>query len=99
MAPLTLHISSDHTSVVRGGGSAHPGKGSGHKELLGSAMQALMKSGTDDGPGSPPDPQDESLKGLLVLSRGTSIILLLVYIAYLHFQVGREVMAALMVID
>jgi Ca2+:H+ antiporter len=33
-----------------------------------------------------PDPQDNSLKGLLILSRGTSIILLTTYIAYLFFQ-------------
>ncbi|ORY23037.1 putative Calcium:hydrogen antiporter [Naematelia encephala] len=33
-----------------------------------------------------PDPHDKSLRGLLVLSRGTSIILLLTYIGYLFFQ-------------
>lgn len=55
-------------------------------------MSALMASPTDGNSlESPPDPQDESLKGLLVLSRGTAIILLLVYVAYLHFQVGRAV--------
>lgn len=37
----------------------------------------------DDGA---PDPSDDSLKGLLMLSRGTSIILLLTYIGYLIFQ-------------
>jgi Ca2+/Na+ antiporter len=33
-----------------------------------------------------PDPADSSLKGLLILSRGTSIILFAVYLAYLFFQ-------------
>ena len=33
-----------------------------------------------------PDPVDDSLRGLLVLSRGTSIILFLTYIGYLVFQ-------------
>jgi Ca2+:H+ antiporter len=33
-----------------------------------------------------PDPADASLHGLLVLSRGTAIILLLTYIGYLIFQ-------------
>jgi Ca2+:H+ antiporter len=47
-------------------------------------MNALFAS---LGEGDAPDPQDGSLRGLLTLSRGTSIILLGVYIAYLHFQV------------
>jgi len=33
-----------------------------------------------------PDPEDVSLGGLLILSRGTSIILFTTYIAYLIFQ-------------
>lgn len=33
-----------------------------------------------------PDPADASLRGLLILSRGTSIILFSVYLAYLFFQ-------------
>jgi Ca2+:H+ antiporter len=33
-----------------------------------------------------PDPADSSLHGLLMLSRGTSIILLTTYLAYLFFQ-------------
>ncbi len=49
-------------------------------------MDALFIGMND---GSAPDPQDGSLKGLLALSRGTAIILLLVYIAYLHFQVSE----------
>lgn len=38
---------------------------------------------TDDGA---PDPPDASLHGLLMLSRGTSVILLATYIGYLFFQ-------------
>lgn len=37
----------------------------------------------DDGA---PDPDDASLRGLLILSRGTAIILFITYIAYLVFQ-------------
>lgn len=33
-----------------------------------------------------PDPDDDSTTGLLIISRGTSIILLLIYVAYLYFQ-------------
>jgi len=44
----------------------------------------LFKS-LKDGSGAP-NPPDASLKGLLMLSRGTSIILLLTYIGYLIFQ-------------
>jgi len=33
-----------------------------------------------------PDPADNSLRGLLILSRGTAIILFAVYLAYLFFQ-------------
>jgi len=36
--------------------------------------------------GSPPDPDDSSKGGLLLISRGTAILLLLVYVAYLYFQ-------------
>lgn len=43
------------------------------------ALLSLMEDGA-------PDPPDSSLKGLLVLSRGTSIILFAVYLAYLFFQ-------------
>jgi len=35
---------------------------------------------------SAPDPKDASLHGLLILSRGTAIILLLTYLGYLVFQ-------------
>ncbi|KZV87410.1 Calcium/proton exchanger [Exidia glandulosa HHB12029] len=35
---------------------------------------------------APPNPDDRSLSGLLTISRGTAIILLLMYIAYLYFQ-------------
>lgn len=35
-----------------------------------------------------PDPHDKTLHGLLVISRGTSIILLVVYCVYLFFQVS-----------
>ncbi|KAK8869789.1 calcium/proton exchanger [Kwoniella newhampshirensis] len=44
---------------------------------------ATLKSLLEDGA---PDPADSSLRGLLVLSRGTSIILLLTYLGYLYFQ-------------
>lgn len=47
-----------------------------------SALAMITREDGDDAP----DPHDESLSGLLVLSRGTSIVLLLVYIAYLFFQ-------------
>lgn len=43
------------------------------------ALQQLLEDGA-------PDPPDSSLKGLLILSRGTSIILFCVYLAYLFFQ-------------
>ena len=33
-----------------------------------------------------PDPEGASLRGLLILSRGTSIILIITYIGYLFFQ-------------
>jgi len=36
--------------------------------------------------GGPPNPDDGSLQGLLTISRGTAILLLLIYIAYLFFQ-------------
>ncbi|WWD15937.1 calcium/proton exchanger [Kwoniella shandongensis] len=44
---------------------------------------ATIKSLLEDGA---PDPNDSSLRGLLILSRGTSIILLLTYLGYLYFQ-------------
>jgi len=37
-------------------------------------------------PGEPPLPDDRSRAGLLTISRGTAILLLLVYIAYLFFE-------------
>jgi Ca2+:H+ antiporter len=37
-------------------------------------------------PGEPPNPDDGSLSGLLIISRGTSILLLIVYASYLYFQ-------------
>nr|XP_019013551.1 calcium/proton exchanger [Kwoniella pini CBS 10737]OCF52332.1 calcium/proton exchanger [Kwoniella pini CBS 10737] len=45
--------------------------------------QNIVKTLLDDGA---PDPADASLRGLLILSRGTSIILLLTYVGYLYFQ-------------
>ncbi|WWC61087.1 calcium/proton exchanger [Kwoniella dejecticola CBS 10117] len=45
--------------------------------------QNLVKTLIEDGA---PDPADSSLRGLLILSRGTSIILLLTYLGYLYFQ-------------
>ncbi|KAJ9092464.1 hypothetical protein QFC20_007351 [Naganishia adeliensis] len=39
-----------------------------------------------ENPGHAPNPKDDSLAGLLKLSRGTSIILLTVYFIYLYFQ-------------
>ncbi|WRT67159.1 calcium/proton exchanger [Kwoniella shivajii] len=46
-------------------------------------VSATIKTLLEDGA---PDPNDSSLRGLLVLSRGTSIILLLTYFGYLYFQ-------------
>lgn len=43
---------------------------------------------TGGDPSGAPDPDDASLKGLLWLSRGTAIILLVVYVFYLNFQVS-----------
>jgi Ca2+:H+ antiporter len=37
-------------------------------------------------PGEGPSPDDGTKHGLLLISRGTSIILLLLYVAYLNFQ-------------
>jgi Ca2+:H+ antiporter len=34
----------------------------------------------------PPNPNDGSLSGLLIISRGTAILLLFIYVAYLFFQ-------------
>lgn len=45
---------------------------------------AMMKD--HENPEGAPNPNDESLAGLLKLSRGTSIILLSVYFIYLYFQ-------------
>lgn len=42
-----------------------------------------------ENPEGAPNPNDDSLAGLLKLSRGTSIILLSVYFIYLYFQVPR----------
>jgi Ca2+:H+ antiporter len=52
-----------------------------HASELDNAKE-LMKFFEDGAP----DPADSSLKGLLILSRGTSIILFSVYLAYLFFQ-------------
>lgn len=41
----------------------------------------------NDTHGQPPAPDDGSLEGLLTISRGTAILLLIVYVAYLYFQV------------
>lgn len=86
-----------HSTYSRSSGSASPSP----KDLV-TALQSLVLGNSsapsttemisalamitrDDGDDAP-DPHDESLSGLLVLSRGTSIILLVVYIAYLYFQ-------------
>lgn len=42
---------------------------------------------SEEDPDGAPDPNDESLQGLLWLSRGTAVILLVVYVLYLNFQV------------
>ncbi|KAK6902957.1 calcium/proton exchanger [Kwoniella mangroviensis CBS 8507] len=44
-----------------------------------STLKLLLEDGA-------PDPPDASLRGLLILSRGTSIILLATYLGYLYFQ-------------
>ncbi|WVW83058.1 calcium/proton exchanger [Kwoniella bestiolae CBS 10118] len=46
-------------------------------------VQSTVKLLLEDGA---PDPPDASLRGLLILSRGTSIILLATYLGYLYFQ-------------
>lgn len=56
-----------------------------HSTYARSPIDAAGLIGGAD-PDGAPDPQDDSLKGLLILSRGTSIILLSVYVAYLYFQ-------------
>lgn len=48
-------------------------------ETFKGGLQQLLEDGA-------PDPPDQSLHGLLILSRGTSIILFAVYLAYLWFQ-------------
>jgi len=66
----------DHSTYARsprdGGAHASP------KDFLGAMA---------DKDGGAPAPGDGTLKGLLALSRGTSIILLGVYLFYLYFQV------------
>lgn len=52
---------------------------SGVEATASSVVQTLLEDGA-------PDPHDSSLRGLLILSRGTSIILLLTYLGYLYFQ-------------
>jgi Ca2+:H+ antiporter len=66
----------DHSTYARSprDGGAHP-----------SPKDLLLGSGPDNG--NAPAPHDGTLKGLLVLSRGTAIILLGVYMFYLYFQV------------
>ncbi|WVR05215.1 calcium/proton exchanger [Kwoniella sp. DSM 27419] len=48
-------------------------------EAAQATIKLLIKEGA-------PDPNDSSLRGLLLLSRGTSIILLATYLGYLFFQ-------------
>lgn len=50
---------------------------------IGTEAKQVLQNLLDDGA---PDPPDGSLNGLLILSRGTAIILFAVYIAYLYFQ-------------
>ncbi|KAG8931064.1 hypothetical protein FRC01_001881 [Tulasnella sp. 417] len=50
-------------------------------------LSSLTNSTID---GKPPAPGDQSEAGLLVISRFTSILLLLVYVAYLYFQLGSH---------
>lgn len=57
------------------------------------AIRAYLALQPETGGGDPngaPDPQDQSLQGLLWLSRGTAIILLVVYVLYLNFQVRYD---------
>jgi Ca2+/H+ antiporter len=71
---------SDHSTYNRGKPNA------GHD-------LAMMKD--HENPEGAPNPNDESLAGLLKLSRGTSIILLSVYFIYLYFQVRRLILTPL----
>ncbi|KAG8908530.1 hypothetical protein FRB99_005890 [Tulasnella sp. 403] len=66
----------------------HSAKAAHHQPpnpVFNEAPMEILKalSGEDS---SPPAPDDGSKAGLLLISRGTSILLLLVYFAYLYFQ-------------
>jgi Ca2+:H+ antiporter len=65
-----------------GSASAHRIDHASASEDLPSAAKIIAML-SDEGA---PDPPDASLGGLLILSRGTSIILLLTYVGYLIFQ-------------
>lgn len=64
-------LPSDHSTYLRG----HENQGKSHSSF------------DKENPEHAPNPKDDSLAGLLKLSRGTSIILLTVYFIYLYFQV------------
>jgi Ca2+/H+ antiporter len=69
-------LRADHSTYLRR--DAKDGADSQLAQLLGA-----------ENPEHAPNPKDDSLKGLLKLSRGTSIILLTVYFIYLYFQVRQ----------
>ncbi|KIO34739.1 hypothetical protein M407DRAFT_89616 [Tulasnella calospora MUT 4182] len=54
------------------------------------ALSILSNLNSTKGDGGPPAPGGQSEPGLLVISRFTSILLLLVYTAYLYFQLGSH---------
>jgi len=58
----------------------HAAKHNGHAPFPDNAFLVL------EGDPNPPDPSDGSLQGLLIISRGTAVLLLLTYLAYLVFQ-------------
>ncbi|KAH7107633.1 calcium/proton exchanger [Auriculariales sp. MPI-PUGE-AT-0066] len=55
-----------------------------------SGIQPLMNGTLPIYDDTPPNPQDPSLDGLLIISRGTAILLLFIYVAYLYFQLGTH---------
>ena len=71
LAGITLVIPAAYHSSSKSGGGAH------------SLWPAMLGKDRD---GGAPNPDSEDLRGLLVLSRGTAVILLATYIAYLFFQ-------------
>jgi Ca2+/H+ antiporter len=57
------------------------------KQIL---VDGVLQLVNDTSIASTSSPDDDNLKGLLILSRGTAIILLCVYVAYLYFQVRKD---------